>query len=163
MATLIPTARLAEALERVLPTLWSTFAPLPAGGLAELPVGQARALARLSASGPRRMGHLAADLGVRVPSATRIVDRLEERGLATRRRCRDDGRVVWVEATPRGARLAGLARAARLAAIEDRLEGLPPEARAAVVRALDLLGAAFAPEAGGGGPESGRLRYPGLP
>jgi DNA-binding MarR family transcriptional regulator len=157
MGTIIPTARLVATLERVLPTLWSTFAPLPVGGLADLPVGQARVLARLTAVGRRRMGQLAEDLGVRVPSVTRIVDRLEERGLARRRRCEEDARVVWVEASPRGARLAGRARASRLRAIEESLERLAPEQRTALARALELLDRAFEDA----DPESDPLQYPG--
>lgn len=131
---------IAAALERLLPRLWeSCFTPLPPGQFAELPVGQARTLAHLAVTGRRRMGELADDLGVRVPTATRIVDRLEERHLAARHPDERDRRVVWVEATSRGVTLADEARRFRREVILRRLEHLDGEQLSALGHALDLL------------------------
>lgn len=144
------TTPLAAALERLLPALWSSFTPLPPGGLADLPVGQARVLGLLTLTGRRRVGELAEELGVRVPTITGIVDRLEERGLAARSRCEDDGRVVWVAALPAGERVAEAARDARRDVIATRLARLEPPARAALLEALELLEDALAEPAGVG-------------
>jgi DNA-binding MarR family transcriptional regulator len=146
------TAPLASALERLLPALWSSFTPLPPGGFADLPVGQARVLSLLTLTGRRRVGELAEELGVRVPTITGIVDRLEERGLVARSRCAEDGRVVWVAAQPAGERLAEANYAARREAIAAKLERLEPPARAALLEALVLLEEALAEPAGVGAP-----------
>lgn len=52
-----------------------------------------------------RATDISADMVVRVPDVTRLVDRLVERGLAERARCTDDRRVVYVKITPEGRRL----------------------------------------------------------
>jgi DNA-binding MarR family transcriptional regulator len=128
---------LAAALERLLPRLWSTCLEVPAA--AGLPPGQARTLMHLAAAGRQTMGQLAGELGVRLPSATRVVDRLVDRALVQRGTCPDDRRVVWVEPTPTGTRVAVLARASRRAALEGRLTGLDGRDREALARGLRLL------------------------
>jgi DNA-binding MarR family transcriptional regulator len=133
-------AAIAASLERLLPRLWDAcFTPLPPGPVAELPVGQARTLVHLQVAGRRRMGELADDLGVRLPTASRIVDRLVARGLVARVADPDDRRVVRVEATPTGIALAQAARSFRRAVIVSRLERLDDEGRAALLEALALL------------------------
>src|ERR1700694_2582911 len=64
---------LSEALQ---PRIWHA---------AELTLAQVRVLRRL-AKQPRSLGQLGADLVLAPPSMTRLVDRLEERGLIERRR-----------------------------------------------------------------------------
>ncbi len=56
----------------------------------------------LQESGPMPMTHLADVLGVAVPNATGIVDRMEQRGLVERVRYDADRRVVIVRPTPAG-------------------------------------------------------------
>jgi len=73
----------------------------------------------------------------RVPDVTRMLDRLEERGLVQRQRQEDDRRVVRAWITP-----AGLALIAPLgdeieAALDSSLAGIGPAARRALARALD--------------------------
>jgi DNA-binding MarR family transcriptional regulator len=134
------TTQIAAALERLLPQLWAAcFTPLPPGEVVDLPVGQARTLGHLSVAGRRRMGELAEDLGVKLPTATRIVDRLVERGLVERRPCDKDRRVVWVEATAEGQSLADAARRFRRGVILSRLERVDARQRASLVQALSLL------------------------
>jgi DNA-binding MarR family transcriptional regulator len=72
---------------------------------AQLTLIQVRALRRL-VRGPKSMGRLGAELSLPSPSVTRVIDRLEERGLAVRRRGLIDRRRVEVELLPAGARLA---------------------------------------------------------
>ena len=58
----------------------------------------------LQEHGPQPMTHLADLLGVAVPNATGIIDRMEQRGLVERLRDGADRRVVTVQRTPEGAR-----------------------------------------------------------
>jgi DNA-binding MarR family transcriptional regulator len=71
---------------------------------AELTLAQVRVLRRL-AKEPRSLGQLGADLVLAPPSMTRLVDRLEERGLIERRRDDEDRRKVLATITPEGRRL----------------------------------------------------------
>jgi DNA-binding MarR family transcriptional regulator len=71
---------------------------------AELTLAQVRVLRRL-AKEPRSLGHLGADLMLAPPSMTRLVDRLEERGLIERRRDDEDRRKVVATLTKKGTQL----------------------------------------------------------
>jgi DNA-binding MarR family transcriptional regulator len=71
---------------------------------AELTLAQVRVLRRL-AKEPRSLGQLGADLVLAPPSMTRLVDRLEERGLIERSRNDDDRRKVLATLTAEGRRL----------------------------------------------------------
>jgi DNA-binding MarR family transcriptional regulator len=70
-------------------------------------IGPARlsALSVLVFGGPRTLGELAAAEQVRPPTMTRIVQGLEDDGLAVRRRDPGDGRVHRLYATPKGRRV----------------------------------------------------------
>lgn len=61
----------------------------------------------LRGAGPA--GLAAGEIGERMitrdPDVTRLLDRLEKRGLAERWRCTDDRRVVWTRITPAGVEL----------------------------------------------------------
>ncbi len=52
--------------------------------------------------GPRRITELADSEALAQPSVTKLVDRLQERGLVVRDRSADDGRVVLVSISPEG-------------------------------------------------------------
>jgi DNA-binding MarR family transcriptional regulator len=91
--------------------------------------------------GAGEAGLTAGDVGDRMitrdPDVTRLLDRLETRGLAERSRCTEDRRVVWTRITP-----AGLAAIAPLdAAVNDlhlrRLGHLGPERLAAFIELLE--------------------------
>ena len=71
---------------------------------AELTLVQVRVLRRL-AKQPRSLGYLGADLMLAPPSMTRLIDRLEERGLIERRRDHEDRRKVLATITAEGRRL----------------------------------------------------------
>ena len=74
--------------------------------VAQLTLAQVRALRKL-AKQPRSLGQLGAELVLAPPSVTRLVDRLEERGLIERRRDDDDRRKVLANLTAEGRRLVG--------------------------------------------------------
>jgi DNA-binding MarR family transcriptional regulator len=71
---------------------------------AELTLAQVTVLRRL-AKQPRSLGQVGADLALAPPSMTRLVDRLEERGLIERRRDDEDRRKVFATLTAEGRRL----------------------------------------------------------
>lgn len=75
---------------------------------AELTLGQLRVLRRL-AQAPKSLGEVGAELSLSPTSVTRLIDRLEERGLVERRRDQGDRRRVEAALLPKGQELiAGL-------------------------------------------------------
>ncbi|MGO9802011.1 MAG: MarR family winged helix-turn-helix transcriptional regulator [Steroidobacteraceae bacterium] len=56
-------------------------------------------------------------------SMTRVLDRLEEKGLLKRERCRDDRRVVFLKVAPAGRAQLPRLRAAGSRVLEDHLRG----------------------------------------
>jgi len=71
---------------------------------AELTLVQTRVMRRL-AKEPQSLGQLGTELALAPPSMTRLVDRLEERGLIERRRDGEDRRKVMAGLTEKGRRL----------------------------------------------------------
>ncbi len=95
-------------------------------GLSE-PQYNALRILRGAAPAGKRCSEIGADMVVRVPDVTRLVDRLIDAGLADRQRSDQDRRVVWVHITDDGLEL--LARidepllalhAAQFPALSDR-------------------------------------------
>lgn len=74
---------------------------------------QYRTLIVLASQGPQRTADLAAELGVRPSTATRMCDRLITRGLVRREPDAIDRRVVWVALTVEGKDLVGHAMTRR--------------------------------------------------
>ena len=70
---------------------------------AELTLAQVRVLRRLTR--PQTLGQLGTELALAPPSVTRLVDRLEERGLIVRQRDLEDRRKVVATLTADGRRL----------------------------------------------------------
>jgi DNA-binding MarR family transcriptional regulator len=81
--------------ETLQSNLWQT---------AQLTLVQVRALRKL-ARRPQSIGQLGSELALAPPSMTRLVDRLEERGLIERRRDDEDRRKVVATVTDEGRRL----------------------------------------------------------
>ncbi|MDE0196184.1 MAG: MarR family transcriptional regulator [bacterium] len=72
----------------------------------DLTIPQAKTLFLLEREGPQRMGTIAGALGIAVSATTTVVDRLVDRGLATRLSDPKDRRVVICELTEHGRRAA---------------------------------------------------------
>ncbi|TDE30813.1 MarR family transcriptional regulator [Actinomadura sp. 6K520] len=89
--------------------------------------------------GPRRMTELAAEHGVRLPTMTAQVNRLERDGLITRGRDGADARVVIVRLTPTGRDRLAAGREHRIDLLAARLAQMTDEERAAVAAALPAL------------------------
>ena len=90
-----------------------------------VPPAQLSALSVLVFGGPATLGELAAAEQVRPPTMTRVVQALEAEGLVRRTRDADDGRIVRLDATPKGRRVMQRGRERRvenLAALLNRLE-----------------------------------------
>ena len=89
--------------------------------------------------GPISLTELANAEGVTAPTMTRLVQALEKAGLVERSTDTTDNRVVRLRATPAGKQTLDIARARRLAALEELLAQLDPNDTALVERAVSKL------------------------
>ncbi|GAA5157679.1 MarR family transcriptional regulator [Amycolatopsis dongchuanensis] len=105
----------------------------------QLTLTQGSVLGELVTNGPRRMSALADLEGVRQPSMTDLVRRLERLGLVTRTADPEDRRAVLVEATEAGRQYIDALIVAREEFLRERLAALDPAERAAIDTALPAL------------------------
>lgn len=141
----MPTRRLLDALER----LAVATVGLTATALSEtregqdLTLSQWRAIVVLAESDGHHVGELADELGISVPSASRLVRRLERRGLVSAERDEEDRRATILHLQPRGAeayRAVTAARRRRIArALGTRSDGLPAEPTEALEALAEAL------------------------
>ena len=106
------------------------------------------ALATISREGPMTLGELAARERVAPPSITKVVGKLEDRGLVERRIDDRDRRVTRVEISPAGTEQLVAARNRRTAWLATRLLDLDPadlDRLAGAVAVLDALAEAEPP------------------
>jgi DNA-binding MarR family transcriptional regulator len=97
------------------------------------------ALATIDRHGPLTPSDLAARERVQRPTATRLLARLEEAGLAARTPDPHDGRSSLVAITEAGRELMDEQRTRKTAFLAARLETLGPEDRATLARAAEIL------------------------
>src|SRR6266851_7620106 len=90
---------------------------------------RASALSIMVFGGPVTLGQLAAAEQVSAPTTTRLIIGMERDGLVRREKDPNDGRVVWLHPTAKGARLLHDGRRRRVAALEADLATLPPAER----------------------------------
>ena len=92
-------------LQRTLAALGAPMAELLREN--ELTSGQYNVLRILRGAGDRPLNasDIASRMITRDPDVTRLVDRLEQRGLVERWRCGEDRRVVWTRISPAGLEL----------------------------------------------------------
>jgi DNA-binding MarR family transcriptional regulator len=113
----------------------------PAG---ELSTSQYHLLEPLAAAGgPLCVGEVADSAGVSAPSATRMLDGLESRGLVHRERDERDRRIVRVELSDEGRALVETKREGILRARTAIFDALPASERRAAARLLKSLAAAI--------------------
>lgn len=115
---------------------------------AQLTLTQVRALRRL-AKEAKPLGQLGAELGLTPPSVTRLVDRLEERGLIERRRDGADRRRVVAAILPAGQKLIDtvpLFRSSTIFAAAERLSGAERQRIADALNAFTQVVRAFEEE-----------------
>jgi DNA-binding MarR family transcriptional regulator len=108
----------------------------PASGLS---AARLSALSVLVFGGVRTLGELAAAEHVTPPTMTRIVRALEEEGYVRRRSDPDDGRVVRLEATPKGERVMWRGRERRVRNLGRLLERLTADEVRKVHEAAELV------------------------
>ncbi len=106
------------------------------GGLTS---SQLSAMFAIEGAGPLRLAELSALEGVSAPTITRIVDRLEEAGLARRGPDPGDRRSTRVAVTAKGRAEMRRIRTQRTAFLHERLAQLSPAERAALEAALPVL------------------------
>lgn len=89
--------------------------------------------------GPQTVGRLGLSVGLSPASMTRLIDRLERRGLVGRRRESEDRRVVEVHLEPAGERLLGEARVFRGSDLHLAVAAMTGEERKRMTLALRRL------------------------
>jgi DNA-binding MarR family transcriptional regulator len=80
---------------------------------------------RALAGGPRTAGNLARELAVHPSTLTALAERLEQRGLVSRERGRDDRRYVRLRLSPAGGRLASRVPPTPQGRLVRALHGMP--------------------------------------
>jgi DNA-binding MarR family transcriptional regulator len=100
---------------------------------------QIAALAGLDVHGPQTPSELAARERIQRPTATRMIARLEERGLVVRTRDPEDGRVSVIALTDEGRRIVHEQRHRKTAFFARRLQELQPAERELLEHAARLL------------------------
>ena len=134
-----------DAVIRYETALWShverALRDAGAGSLADLD-----GLRAIAAHDSARVHEVSRTLGITIGAASKLVDRLERAGLATRRAHPTDGRSSIVSLTASGEARRAEGEAVVGAAVDAHLAGSGVDA-AAIVRSLGLLRAALAESA----------------
>ena len=136
--------KLAQLFSRVIAD-GVTGRALASGAARGLTWAQFDGLRYLGRHSDSSVGDIAGGLGISYPAASRLVKRLEKRGLARRRAADDDKRVVQVALTELGAQLERGTRARRLGLLDRLFDNLSDSRRRALVTDLErFLAAALA-------------------
>ncbi len=106
---------------------------------AGLTLAQLAVLRALRDGGPQLAGRLADAVGLSAASATRLFDRLEERGLVRRHRGHDDRRCVEIHLTSRGRQLVGAVRVLRDSPLRRAVEAMTETDQRTLASALRRL------------------------
>ncbi len=94
------------------------------------------AVLRQLRGGPQTVGRLGSEAGISPASVTRLVDRLERRGLVARSRDAADRRRVDVRLTAEGERLLGESKVLRGSDLHRAVEAMTGEERSLMTSAL---------------------------
>ena len=107
---------------------------------------QISALATIERRGPLTLGELADCEGVKPPTITAAVNRLEQQGLVERQPDPEDGRIARVVVTREGRKLLARNRSRKTAFLAQRLAALDDVERAQLASAVDVLERILEPE-----------------
>lgn len=102
----------------------------------EVTLSQFRALVVLSSRGPQHMSGLARVMKLLPSSATRLVERLEKKGLVERHRSASSRREIELDLTPAGIDLVTAVMDARRIHVERVLREVPADRRAPLASAF---------------------------
>jgi DNA-binding MarR family transcriptional regulator len=105
----------------------------------ELTLAQMRCLFTVVGAGPLSIGGVGERLGIGLPSASALVDRLVEQELAVRREDPGDRRRTLVSATAAGTTLAERLRQGSMETMRGWLRQLRPQDMASLLRGLEAL------------------------
>lgn len=107
----------------------------------DVTLNQYRALVVLASGSPMKMTDLGRQLGISPSSTTRLVDRLERKGLVARAVNENSRRVIDVGLEPAGEELVAWVMAERRRRFATLIEDLPERRRSTMARAFtDLAG-----------------------
>lgn len=137
-------------MEVVPPVMRAIRTEMRRQGSADLSVPALRTLLYLARRDGASLSEAAEHIGLTLPSASRLVDGLVDRGLVRRRTSATDRRRVTLGATPKGRTLMEVVRAGAQARMAKRIAELPAESRTAIVNGLAALQPLFAPVAKSG-------------
>jgi len=130
-------AELIETYEQLMHRLAGAHAPVFAE--VDLTMAQAKALYIVAALGRPRMSDVAARLGVALPTASGVVDRLVDLELVIRHADAADRRHVILAATPRAAEVLERFRELSVAQLRDLLALVTDDELEVVRRAIGIL------------------------
>ncbi len=110
-----------------------------------LSLPQFRALVRVDRSPSASLSSVAEHLGASLPTASRIVGGLVDKGLMIRQSSRDDRRQISLALTDRGRSMLGQARQATQQCLQTEMSALNYKQRESVVEAMSILKELFGP------------------
>ena len=113
------------------------------GGLS---MAQFRTLIRVNRPPPASLSSVAEHLGASLPTTSRIVQGLVDKGLLIRQGCRWDRRQITLELTAKGRDMLQTARKATQESMESELAKLTTPQRTLIVKAMTLLRELLWPE-----------------
>jgi DNA-binding MarR family transcriptional regulator len=113
----------------------------------KLSVVQFRALAYLTRKPGAALSEVAEHVGLTLPSASKLVQTMLLRGLLSRRTSSRDRRKSVLAPTRAGLRIHQSARAATRKHLAQKLDGIPPAKRRAIVKAMTSLKEVFLEDA----------------
>lgn len=129
--------RVHEVLPEIGRRLYALVAEHPQ--VAGRPLGQIKALLHLYRHGQCTVSEIAAQVGVSLPAASELIDRLVDDGFVERQVNPADRRQVLIRLTPQAQAYGSEIHALRRAQILATLDRLAPEHREPFVRGLTVL------------------------
>ncbi len=93
----------------------------------------------LHEAGPCTIGQVQDYIYISASATSEMLSRLENAGYVERTRCKKDQRVVYVELTPEGRRLAEETPLGGIPLLRERIKALTPEQLETVASAFDIL------------------------
>jgi DNA-binding MarR family transcriptional regulator len=93
----------------------------------------------LHEAGPCTIGQVQEYIYVSASATSEMLSRLENAGYVARTRCKKDQRVVYVDLTPEGQRLAEETPLGGVPLLRERIKSLSPEQLATVTSAFEML------------------------
>jgi DNA-binding MarR family transcriptional regulator len=120
-----------------------TAVALATAAAGELTLAQWRALVVLGRRDAVRVGEIATAIGGSLPSTSRLIQRLERRGLVTTERDESDRRATLVRMTPKGTDLRKAVIVSRRRAMDAALAAFAPRLPRGLVPGLKTIARAF--------------------